>query len=126
MAAAFKFCCQEAIDDRDRLVGVEPRTTEAEHVGVVVPTAHLGLVGVVGIDGADTRDLVCDDANTDTRTADEHRAFGATVGDVARGRLGEQRIIDRFVRIRPVIDNLMTAIAQRRGYGCFEFESGVV
>ncbi len=126
VAAALELGGEEGLDDRPRLIGREAPSGEREHIGVVVPAAHLGLLGVVRVHGTNPVDLVGHDRDADPGAADDHCPLGLALGDHSRGVRGVPRVVRGLLGVRADVHDLVAAFFEKRPDELLELESGVV
>ncbi len=126
MAAALELGLKKLLDDRARLIRRQAPTRQGQDVRVVVAPAHLGFLGIMGVHGPHTVDLVGDDRDPDAGPAYENTQVGLARRHLACGVGGVQRVVGRLFRVRADVHNLVAALLQERPYKLLELESGVI
>src|ERR1043166_2362925 len=98
MPAAGKLGGEPGVDDAHSLIRLENAGAQSENVGIVVLTAHLGLIFGTAIGGADAVPFVGCDRHANAAAADQDAKIGALLADVVRDGAGIVRVINRFRR----------------------------
>ena len=103
-----------------------PRTTEAQHIHVVVLHGLMRRIGVVRGARADAGHLAGGDRHAGARAADHHGAVGVARADRVGGGAGRVGVVDRIRRPGAEVDRLVPARLERGQYDRLEREAGVV
>ena len=77
-------------------------------------TAKRGEGGRHDIRRTNPINLVCSDSHTDASAAHQHPSLSFAIDNIMSNNLGEIRVIDAIIAIRPAIDNVVTKFLQIR------------
>ncbi len=101
---------------QDLLVGrqIDEATGKRDDVCIVMLTAQRSESGRHDICSTNPINLICGDSHADASAAHQHPAFSVTVDNIIGNDLGEIRVVDTIIAIRPAIDNVMTKLLQVR------------
>ena len=124
--AAGKRRLQPFIYDAHRLLRLQQACAQRQYVGVVVLTAHLRLVFIADVGGADSGNFVGGDGHSDTAAANQDPQVRLAVCHLFADGAGEVGIIHRFGGMRALILQLPTASREKTLKLFFQLEAGVV
>ena len=121
-----KWCIHEFVHDHKCKTGSDCTCAHAEYIGVVVLAGCLCRETVTAECGADTFDLICNHAHTDTGTADENTQILLASGDCLCNSLSIDWVVTGCYAVTAVICHFKSAILQMLDNLQLEFISAVV
>jgi hypothetical protein len=116
----------ERVDQLVRQLHADHAPAQHEHVHVVVLDTLMRRIGVVAQPGADAGHLVGGHRGADAAAAQQDAAFGVVPLQRGAHRLGEVRVVDRLVAVRPDVQHLALLREQERLGRLLQLEAGVI
>ncbi len=126
MPSSGKFRLQPDSHDFQRNPSSQDTGSEAQHVGVVVFTAHPGSIDVKTIGCPDAAVPVGGNRHPDSGSADEYPALAFPVQDALNSFFDIIWIIHGLGRITTDIDDLMTGLSEILSDDFLQFKTAVI